>query len=72
MLVCAVLLCIIYVAYFLFIFWRGGGGAHFSHNLLDYVGAVVCLLFASSVLVLFCSQLYMFILGVRISMKFLE
>ena len=57
--------------YFLFFLW-GGGGAHFSHNLLDYVGAVVCLLFASSLLLWFCLQLYMFILSVRIVMKFLE
>ena len=66
--------CILFYFYFYFFILGGvgGGGAHFSHNLLDYVGAVVCLLFASSLLLWFCLQLYMFILSVRIGMKFLE
>ena len=68
MLVGAFLLCIIYVVYFV----RGRGGGRFSHYLLYYVGAVVCLLLASSLLLLFCLQLCMFILSVKIGMKFLE
>ena len=62
--------CIFVVYYLCGVFCEGGG--RFSHYLLYYVGAVVCLLLASSLLLLFCLQLCMFILSVKIGMKFLE